>query len=96
MDLDLGLLCVHPLCSSSLIPPKAFVAWLEFESEGLDHFVCSCLLHLLHRVVFPTAIRGIEVREACYSWVHCIPKSLCLLGALYTLDGWRCREDFEL
>ena len=57
MDLDLGLLCVHPLCSSSLIPPKAFVAWLEFESEGLDHFVCSCLLHLLHRVALPTVIR---------------------------------------
>ena len=26
MDLDLGLLCAHPLCSSSLIPPKAFFA----------------------------------------------------------------------
>ena len=60
VDLDLGLLCVHPFCSSSLIPPKAFVAWLEFESEGLDHFVCSCLLHSLHRVALSTVIREVE------------------------------------
>ena len=60
MDLDLGLLCAHPLRSSSLIPPIAFVAWLEFESEGIDHFVCSCLLHLLHRVALSTVIREVE------------------------------------
>ena len=28
--------------------------------------------------------------EACYSWVHRDPKSLCLLGALCTLDGCVC------
>ena len=78
----MGLLCVHPLCSSSLIPPEAFVAWLEFESEGFDHLVCSCLLHYLHRVVLSTKIRWIVVREACYSWVYCVPKSLLLLGVL--------------
>ena len=34
LDLDLGVLCEF-LCSSSLIPPIAFVALVEFESEGL-------------------------------------------------------------
>ena len=42
----------------------------------------------MQRFELSTKIRGIEVREACYSWVHCVPKSLCLLGALCTLDGW--------
>ena len=39
VDLDLGVLGASPLCSSSLIPPQAFVALLEFESEGLEHSV---------------------------------------------------------
>ena len=84
MDLDSGFLCVHTLYSSSLIPPKAFVAWLEFESEGFDHLVCSCLLHYLHRFALSMVIRGIEVEKlltlgcivfprACASWVHCVP-----------------------
>ena len=74
----------------------ALVALVGFGSEGFDHLVWSCLLHLVHRFEFPTVLRGIEVREACYSWVHYAPKSLCLLGALCTLDGWWCHEDFEL
>ena len=36
LDLDLGVLCEF-LCSSSLIPPIAFVALVEFESEGFEH-----------------------------------------------------------
>ena len=41
VDLDLGVLGASPLCSSSLIPPIAFVALLEFGSEGFEH-LCSC------------------------------------------------------
>ena len=39
LDLVLGeIFGVHPsFCSSSLIPPIAFVALLEFGSEGLGH-----------------------------------------------------------
>ena len=44
------------LCSSYLIPPLAFVALLEFESEGLEHFVCSCHC-ILHRFEPSTRIR---------------------------------------
>ena len=57
VDLDLGVLGVSPLCSSSLIPPLALVAVLEFESEGLEHFVCSCHC-FVHRFVLSTRIRG--------------------------------------
>jgi hypothetical protein len=43
LDLDLGEKFGVPLlCSSSLIPPIALVALLEFESEGLDH-LCGVL-----------------------------------------------------
>ena len=31
-----------PICSSSLIPPIAFVALLEFEREGFEH-LCGVL-----------------------------------------------------
>ena len=41
LDLDLGVLCEF-LCSSSLIPPIAFVALLEFKREGLEH-LCGVL-----------------------------------------------------
>ena len=34
VDLDLEVLGDSPLCSSSLITPKLFVALLEFKSEG--------------------------------------------------------------
>ena len=38
LDLDLGekFGVPLPICSSSLIPPIAFVALLEFEREGLE------------------------------------------------------------
>ena len=39
-----------------------FVALLEFESEGLEHFVCSCHC-ILHRFEPSTRIRGGEIRE---------------------------------
>ena len=64
MDLDFGI----ALCSSPLFfllnPSIALVALVGFGSEGLDHLVWPCLLHLVHRFEFPTVIRGIEVREA--------------------------------
>ena len=59
--LDLGFIW----CSSSLFflsyPSLVFVALVGFGSEGLDHFVWSCLSHLVDRFEFPTVIRGIEV-----------------------------------
>ena len=59
MDLDFGVLGVPPLLFL-LNHSIALVALVGFRSEGLDHFVCSCLLHLVHRFEFPTVIRGIE------------------------------------
>ena len=55
--LDLGVLGVSPfffLSYSSI----AFVALVGFESEGFEHFVCSCHLHLVHRFEFSPRIRG--------------------------------------
>ena len=84
MDLDFGVaLCSYPLFFL-LNPSIALVALVGFRSEGLDHLVCSCLLHLLHRIVLSTKFRGIEVEKlvtlrcivfprACASWVHCVP-----------------------
>ena len=57
MDLDLRVLGASPPRSSSHIPPLAFVAVLEFESEELEHFVCSCHC-IVHRFVLSTKIRG--------------------------------------
>ena len=90
MDLVLGVLLWFSFLFFLSNPSIVLVALVGFGSEGLDHFVWSFLLDLVHRFEFPTVIRGIEVGEACYSSVHCVPKSLCLLGALCTLDGLWC------
>ena len=84
MDLVLGVLLWFFSLFFLSNPPLALVALVGFRSEGLDHLVCSCLLHLLHRVVLSTKFRGIEVEKlvtlgcivfprACASWVHCVP-----------------------
>ena len=46
LDLDLGVIWYSPLCSSCLIPPLAFAALVEFESEGLVIAFCAsvCVL----------------------------------------------------
>ena len=60
MDLVLGVL----LWFSSLFflsnPSLALVPLVGFGSEGLDHLVWSCLLHLVHMFAISTVIRGIE------------------------------------
>ena len=82
MDLDFGVLGVSP--SFFLLNPSiALVALVGFCGEEFDHLVCSCLLHLLHRVVLPTVIRGIDGWE------------LVTLGSLDPRRWW-CREDFGL
>ena len=58
VDLVLGVLLWF---SSLFFLSNPSLALVGFGSEGLDHLVWSCLLHLVHRFEFPTVIRGIEV-----------------------------------
>ena len=52
-----------PLCSSSLIPPIAFVALLEFEREGLEHLCGVLVIAFGASFEFSTVIRGGESKK---------------------------------
>ena len=66
MDLDLRVLGVSLLFSSSLIPHKHLLILLEFESEGFEH-LCSSYLHWLHQFALSMRIRGSDSLGTFYS-----------------------------
>src|SRR3954471_9995297 len=57
------------LCSSSLIPPQAFVALVEFGREGFEHYLCSCHCIWCISLSSPRRVWFELLIGACPSWV---------------------------